>query len=89
MLRTLAVLLAASSAVALAQTQCEALKSLSIPQTQITSATLVPAGPYQAAGRGGAAKQNTKAAPAAPQMLPAHCRVAMVLMPTSDSHIEM
>ena len=108
MIRALTVLLAASATVAFAQTQCEGLKSLNIPQTQITSVTLVPAGPYQAAGRGSAAgkqapkqeakqdaKQNAKqngkqaAAPAAPQILPAHCRVAMVLMPTSDSHIEM
>ena len=103
MIRTFTILLAASATAALAQTQCEALKSLNIPQTQITSAKLVAAGPYQVAGRGGAgkqaakqdakqdAKQNAKQAPAAaaPQMLPAHCRVAMVLMPTSDSHIEM
>jgi feruloyl esterase len=41
----------------------------------------VPAGQYRAQGRGG---QQT----AGPE-LPAHCRVAAVLTPSSDSHIEM
>src|SRR5439155_9653319 len=53
------------------------LKSLSLPHTTITSAEYVPAG-AQRTGRGpqGAA-------------LPAHCRVAVTLAPSTDSHIEM
>src|SRR5215831_16067511 len=57
--------------------QCEALKSLSIPNTTITASESVPAGPQRNA-RGGQ-----------PASLPAHCRVAAVLQPSSDSHIEM
>jgi feruloyl esterase len=57
---------------------CESLKSISLPDTTITAAEMVPAGPLQvAAGRGGPAP-----------FAPAHCRVAAVLAPSSDSHIE-
>jgi Tannase and feruloyl esterase len=56
---------------------CETLKSLSIPNTIITASEYVPAGP-QGNARGG---QSVT--------LPAHCRVAAVLQPSSDSHIEM
>jgi feruloyl esterase len=55
---------------------CEALKSLSIPNVTITAAENVPAGPVRA-GRGPAVN------------VPAHCRIAAVLTPSSDSHIEM
>src|SRR6516162_6568677 len=64
-------------AVAAQQNPCEALKSLSIPNTTITSSDYVAAGPQRNA-RGG---QSVS--------LPAHCRVAAVLQPSSDSHIEM
>lgn len=63
------------------QAPCEHLKSLSVPNTKITSVEFVAAGPYRAQGRGG--QQQT-----GPQ-LPAHCRVAAVLTPSPDSHIEM
>jgi feruloyl esterase len=63
------------------QASCDSLKSLSLPNTKITAVEFVAAGPYRAQGRGG---QQT----AGPQ-LPAHCRVAAVLAPSSDSHIEM
>lgn len=56
---------------------CEALKSMSIANMTITAAEDVPGGPVST-GRGG---QTT--------MVPAHCRVAAVLHPSSDSHIEM
>jgi feruloyl esterase len=77
---------------ALAATPCEGLKSLSLPGATITSAEMVPAGPFTppapavpAGGRGGRGQ-----APAAPAIvLPAHCRVAAVLRPSPDSHIEM
>src|SRR5215470_10941127 len=64
-------------AVAARQNPCEALKSLSIPNTTITSSDYVAAGPQRNA-RGG---QSVS--------LPAHCRIAAVLQPSSDSHIEM
>jgi feruloyl esterase len=53
-------------------TTCEKLKSLSLPNTTITAAESVPAGPYGSQA-----------------LVPAHCRVAIVLTPSSDSHIEM
>src|SRR6185295_10639381 len=58
------------------QAPCEALKTLSLPNTTITAAEFVPAGTARG-GRGGGAA------------LPAHCRVDAVLAPSSDSHIEM
>lgn len=70
-------LLAAASG--FAQTACENLKSLSLPNTTITTAEVVPAGPFGAGGR----QQGRGIA------LPAHCRVAAVLKPSSDSDIEM
>ena len=69
---------------------CDSLKTLALPDTTITAAEAVPAGPFQPppnpaapprTGRGGAP-------PAPPIMLPAYCRVALVLAPTPDSHIE-
>ena len=75
---------------AAASTPCEMLDAMSTPQISIKAAS-APAGPFvapappaapgaaaPAAGRGGAA-----AAPA----LPAHCRVRLVLKPTTDSNI--
>jgi feruloyl esterase len=63
------------------QAACDSLKALSLPHTKITSTAFVAAGPFRAQGRGG---QQT----AGPQ-LPVHCRVAAVLTPSPDSHIEM
>jgi len=57
-----------------AQTPCEELKSLSLLKATITEAAVVPAGPF----RQGSARE-----------LPAHCRVAAVLTPSTDSHIKM
>jgi len=74
--------LALAFAAALAQqATCDSLKTLSLQNTKITTVEFVPAGQYQAQGRGG---QQT----AGPQ-LSAHCRVAAVLTPSPDSHIEM
>ena len=90
-----------------AATPCESLKSVALPDSTITLAELVPAGPFvapvqaggaqpPAGGRGPApagappAGRGRGGAPAAPPlMLPAHCRVAAVLKPSSDSNIEM
>ena len=60
---------------------CESLKSVSIPNVTITSAQLVAAGPFvQPGGQGNGPTQ-------AAQPIPAHCRVKLVLKPSSDSHI--
>jgi feruloyl esterase len=91
---------------------CESLRTLSLPNTTITTAELVAAGPFVqptqpgppggpvapapaaapgaagAGGRGGGRGGAAAAAPAGPR-LPAHCRVAAVLKPSADSHIEM
>jgi tannase/feruloyl esterase len=65
--------------VSAAAAPCESLRMLSLPNTTITRAELVAAGPFQ-----------TSVNPAPPRlMLPAHCRVAAVLTPSSDSHIEI
>jgi feruloyl esterase len=64
------------------QAACESLKSLKLPHTAIVAAELLPAGPFQAP-----AAPGTPAIP--PADLPARCRVAVVLAPSSDSHIEM
>jgi feruloyl esterase len=87
---------------------CETLRTLNLPNTTITTAELVSAGPFtppaqagppggpvapavpgaQAGGRGGAGRGGGAQAAPAPR-LPAHCRVAAVLKPSPDSHIEM
>ncbi len=64
-------------AAAVQQAPCDSVKSLSVPNTKITAAEYVPAGPQRNA-RGGQGRS-----------LPAYCRVAAVLEPSSDSHIEM
>src|SRR6266571_8505993 len=59
-----------------AQSSCEHLKSLTLPNTTITVAEAVVAGPIRIGN-------------AAQTVLPARCRVAATLAPSSDSHIEM
>ena len=56
---------------------CDSLRALTLPHTTIMTASLVPAGPFQAPG--------TPPPPAV--TLPEHCRVAAVLTPSSDSQI--
>jgi feruloyl esterase len=62
--------------------QCEAIAKLTLPHTTITSARWVDEGPMAPEG-GAAARANTP-----PAMLPAHCRVAIVMKPSDDSNIE-
>jgi feruloyl esterase len=64
----------------LPQPACNAITSVALPGVTITAAEFVAAGaPVPGArGRGGAASS-----------LPAYCRVAATLTPSSDSHIEM
>jgi len=88
-----ALLLAAGTS-----TNCEAIRTMSTPQTIVMSADVVPAGlfvppppppgapagpPPGAAGRGRAGG----APPPPPEPIPQHCRVKLTLKPTSDSNI--
>lgn len=82
MLRCIGLVFLVSQTIAFAQTPCEQLKSLSLPNTTITAAETKEAGPFQP-------PPNRNNAAPAPVMLPAHCRVAAVLTPSSDSHIEI
>ena len=84
---------------ALAATPCAELKSLKLPNTTITLAEPVVAGPFVQPGRAGGPPAAAPAAapagraggaPATPAlMLPAYCRVAATLTPSSDSDIKI
>ena len=85
---------------AFGQTPCENIKSLTLPNVTFTTVESVAAGPFRPPTGAGAAQAAAAGAPvgrggrgggpaAPPLMLPAYCRVAMVLAPSSDSHIEM
>ncbi len=84
MSRCLIILFLGAALNAVAQTPCENLKSLALPNTTITAAESIAAGPY---------RPQSKAPAGAPQQaaanLPAYCRVAAVLKPSPDSEIEM
>src|SRR5262245_2758667 len=86
--------------VASTATPCENLTQLTLSNATITSAAIVPEGPppARAGGRGGGGRgagggrggNGTPAAPPAPPAnMPEHCRVILVLKPTSDSLINM
>jgi len=88
-----ALLLAAPASAA---TPCATLKSLTLPNVTITAADVVPAGPFVQPGRAGGAPPAAApaggrgGAPAVPPlMLPAHCRIAATLAPSSDSDIKI
>src|SRR5262245_38684392 len=71
--------------------QCESLPKLTLSNTQIASARWMVAGPMTTAPASGettAAGGGGQPPSTAPTLLPAHCRVAIVLRPSSDSHIE-
>jgi feruloyl esterase len=78
MTRILALAIIAPLAV-LAQTPCERLKSVALVKAVVTSTEAVSEGPYQA--------PLTRPGTVAP-VLPAHCRVAVTMTPTSDSDIK-
>jgi feruloyl esterase len=78
MISSLALMLVAASLA----TPCQGLKSLSLPQTSISAADFVPAGPFQNPTAGQPAN-----APSTP--IPAHCRVTMILTPSADSEIKV
>jgi feruloyl esterase len=72
---------------------CENLTTVKLDKATITSAQMVPEGPAPARS-GGRGQARAGGAPAAnpappPAMIPAHCRVQLVLKPTSDSLINM
>jgi feruloyl esterase len=67
-----------------AATPCEQLAGLSITQGTIAHAQLVARGPFVPPGRAGAA---AAAGAAQAPILPEHCRVKLVLKPSSDSNI--
>lgn len=71
---------ALTPAVALAQQSCESLTDLKLPETTITSATAVPAGPFKLA-------PVPAIAPGTSTDLPAFCRVDGTIKPTPDSDI--
>jgi len=82
---TLLLVAACATAISFAQTPCDKLKSLSLPDTKVTAAEFVPAGLYKGPAFPGAPapKQQQPGIP-----LPAYCRVALVLAPSGDSNIE-
>jgi feruloyl esterase len=97
---TFLLALCGAASLAFAQTPCDKLKSLQPADAVFTTVQLVPAGPVPApAGRGGAPAAAAPAAPgrggaggrgaAAPPMLPAYCRIAVTLKPSTDSDIKM
>jgi feruloyl esterase len=85
--------LCGTAALTFAQTPCENLKSLSTPGTEFTAVETVAAGPYQppaGAGRGAGGPVAPAGGPAVqPRILPAHCRIAAILRPSTDSDIKM
>src|SRR5581483_834987 len=93
--------LALSATLASSPASCEALKSISLPNTTIVAAEMKAAGPFVQPGRGAAAVPPAPAADGrgraggggtlitAPQIAPAHCRINAILRPSPDSEIEM
>jgi len=61
---------------------CESLSSLALPNTSITLAQMAPAGGFSLPGTGPTAVQQFS-------QLPAFCRVAATLTPSSDSDIKI
>jgi feruloyl esterase len=80
MWRRFAYVFAATGFAASAQTACEQLKALKLAEATLTRSESVDAGPFR--------NPSTPSAAAAVN-LPAYCRVAATLKPTSDSEIKM
>ncbi len=93
-----------ASAVTFADDTCEKLKALQPADAVFTTVELMPAGPPPApagrgtaavpaapapAGRGGGRGASPGGRAAAPPPLPAYCRVAATLKPSTDSDIKM
>src|SRR5215831_18820869 len=84
MIANIAVLL--FSAAVAAPTPCASLKSISLPNTTVTLAESVPAGTFTPPTPTPGGQRGAQ--PAAVSV-PAFCRVAAILRPSSDSEIEM
>jgi feruloyl esterase len=80
------VILCCMTGLALGQTPCDKLKSLSLPDSSVTAVEYVPEGPYRAPSPFPGAPAAKGQQPAL--SLPAYCRVALVLTPSKDSHVE-
>ena len=94
--RTLILLVLAASSAAFAQTPCEQLQSLKLPDTTITMVTTVPAGAFKNPAPPPAPQPDAIDPPpppppanATPQMLPAYCRLFATLKPSPDSDIKI
>jgi feruloyl esterase len=87
MIADIAVLL--FSAALAAPTPCGNLKSISLPNTTITMAESVPAGTFTPPPGPAAPEGQRGGAPPAVLTVPALCRVAAILRPSSDSEIAM
>src|SRR5579883_420645 len=75
---------------ALATTPCASLKSVSLPNTTITMAEPVPAGTFTPPGaNAGGGRGGQRGGQNAGLTVPAFCRVAATLKPSSDSEIDM
>ena len=72
------IALSFAAAAAAAQQSCESLTSLKLPYTTVTSAAMVPEGPFTEGAR-----PNTT-----PPTAPARCVVKAIARPTSDSEIK-
>jgi feruloyl esterase len=89
--------LALSATLASSPASCEGLKSLSLPNATIVAAEMKAAAPFVQPGRGPApapaaapeGRGRGGPAAAAPQIVPAHCRINAILRPSPDSEIEM
>jgi Tannase and feruloyl esterase len=68
---------------------CENLEALALQNTTIVSAQWVSPGPFTPPAVPGTAAPATQGPSRAPIVLPPHCRVTVVMKPSSDSHIEM
>jgi feruloyl esterase len=82
---TLALLLILAASAASAAT-CDSLASLALPDTTVTSAQLVAAGAFTVPVAEGKGKAK---GPSPYADLPAFCRVAITMKPTSDSDIKV
>jgi feruloyl esterase len=81
------VLLAAALA---DSSQCDGLAKMTLPNSTITSARWMDPGPMTTPGTpgGSADARGGQAGSTPPVVLPGHCRVTLVMRPSSDSHIE-
>jgi feruloyl esterase len=89
-----------TAAFSFAQSPCDQLKSLAIPDATFSAVETVAAGPYKAPaqaadgggiapGRAGAAVPGRGGPQQSTLVLPAYCRVAATLKPSPDSDIRM